>query len=163
MDERAQTEIPPEATPYHASPSHNQLRSGWFSNAHNLNISGGRFVKHIHHAAAVETPEFRMIPVGDLDLRREIQGNSGVVDRRQGRRVHAVRIHGSTSKMTAAIYSGENAEKNWREAVSRYANFRHPNLVQLFGTGRSSKIHAAIFYDELIPFRQILDEGEREI
>ncbi|KAJ7623827.1 hypothetical protein B0H17DRAFT_1289410 [Mycena rosella] len=49
--------------------------------------------------------------------------------------------------MTVAIYEGDNAEENWREAISRHSNFRHPNIIQLFGTARSSKIHAAIFYD----------------
>ncbi|KAJ7664132.1 hypothetical protein B0H17DRAFT_1143791 [Mycena rosella] len=159
-DERPETEIPSEGPHYHSSPSYHQLRSGWFSNAHNLNISGGRFVKHIHHAVPAETPDFRVIPVGDLDLRREIRLNSAtrVVDCRQGRRMHAARIYGSKSKMTVAIYEGDNAEENWREAVSQYSNFRHPNLVQLFGTARSPKIHAAVFHDELTPARQLVEE-----
>ncbi|KAJ7604561.1 hypothetical protein B0H17DRAFT_1231945, partial [Mycena rosella] len=63
-------------------------------------------------------------------LRLLLNSATGVVDRRQGRRMHAARIYGSKSKMTVAIYEGDNAEENWREAVSQYSNFRHPNLVQ---------------------------------
>ncbi|KAJ7664129.1 hypothetical protein B0H17DRAFT_1092222 [Mycena rosella] len=125
-DETPETENPSEALPDHSGSSHHQLRSGWFSHAHNLNISGGRFVKHIHHTAVpAGTPgkppvcvsgpsshagtDFRVIPVGDLDLRREIRFNSatGVVDRR----MHAARIYGSKSKMNVAIYEGDNTEE----------------------------------------------------
>ncbi|KAJ7670945.1 hypothetical protein B0H17DRAFT_1141691, partial [Mycena rosella] len=103
-DETPETENPAEALPDHRGPSHHddsthRSRSGWFSHAHNLNISGGRFIQHIRHAAPAETPrtDFRVILVGDLDLRREIQLNSatGVVDRR----MHAARIHGSESNI----------------------------------------------------------------
>ncbi|KAJ7624157.1 hypothetical protein B0H17DRAFT_1111742 [Mycena rosella] len=49
--------------------------------------------------------------------------------------------------MTVAIYEGDNGEENWREAISKHSNLRHPNIIQLFGTSRTPTIHAAIFHD----------------
>ncbi|KAJ7687132.1 hypothetical protein B0H17DRAFT_1070595, partial [Mycena rosella] len=72
--------------------------------------------------------------------------------------MHSARIHGSEATMTVAIYEGGNAEENWREAISKHSNFRHPNIIQLFGISRTPKIHAAIFHDELIPARQMAEK-----
>ncbi|KAJ7614756.1 hypothetical protein B0H17DRAFT_681910 [Mycena rosella] len=108
--------------------------------------------------------DFRVIPLGDLDLRHEIRLNydTGIIDRRQirgpVRRMHSARIHGSESTMTVAIYEGDKAEENWREAISKYSNLRHPNIIQLFGTARAPRLHAAIFHDELIPARQMAEK-----
>ncbi|KAF7374191.1 hypothetical protein MSAN_00301000 [Mycena sanguinolenta] len=33
----------------------------------------------------------------------------------------------------------------------------HPNIVQLYGTASSGNVHAAVFHDDLIPFRRFLD------
>ncbi|KAJ7627505.1 hypothetical protein B0H17DRAFT_1110446, partial [Mycena rosella] len=70
----------------------------------------------------------------------------------------SARIHGSESTMTVAIYEGNKAEENWREAISQHSNLRHPNIIQLFGIARTSKIHAAIFHDELIPAQQMAEK-----
>ncbi|KAJ7632013.1 hypothetical protein B0H17DRAFT_1339772, partial [Mycena rosella] len=148
--------------------SDEQLRGTFFTHAHDFGVSGGTFQSiknmHIHHAVRAEPPDFRVIPLGDLDLRHEIGLNydTGIVDRRQirgpMRRMHCARIHGSESTMTVAIYEGNKAEENWREAISKHSNLRHPNIIQLFGISRTSKIHAAIFHDELIPARQMAEK-----
>ncbi|KAJ7657125.1 hypothetical protein B0H17DRAFT_357202 [Mycena rosella] len=138
----------------------------FFTHAHNFGVSGGTFQSiknmHIHHAPPAEPPDFPTIPMGYLNLLRELRLNAdtGVVDHHQSpvRRAHSARIHGSESTMTVAIYQGHKAEENWREAISKHSNLRHPNIIQLFGTARTSKIHAAIFHDELIPARQMAEK-----
>ncbi|KAJ6527630.1 hypothetical protein DFH09DRAFT_1186593 [Mycena vulgaris] len=107
--------------------------------------------------------DFRTIPLGDIDLQREIRAsNSGVVnrhysERRSVRRVYSAKIDGRKSTVTVAIYQGDGAEQRWREDIARYMSFRHPNIIQVYGTARSGNIHATIFHDDLIPFQQCLD------
>ncbi|KAJ7627499.1 hypothetical protein B0H17DRAFT_556838 [Mycena rosella] len=87
--------------------------------------------------------------MGYLNLLRELRLNAdtGAIDRHQipVRRAHSARIHGFESTMTVAVYEGDRAEENWREAIYKHSNLRHPNIIQLFGTSRTSTIHAAIF------------------
>jgi hypothetical protein len=54
-----------------------------------------------------------MIPLGDLDLRNEIQLDSGsnTVYRRSVRRLYSARVFGEKSKMTVALYQGDDAEE----------------------------------------------------
>ncbi|KAJ7443429.1 hypothetical protein FB451DRAFT_1376692, partial [Mycena latifolia] len=113
------------------------------------------------HSSSWNPTDFRMIPLGDLDLRNEIRLDSGVLyhcwnPTRSVRRLYSARIHGSKAPMSVALYQGENAEEEWRQDVSRYSYLRHPNILQLFGTASSCGIHAAIFQDELILAKQIL-------
>ncbi|KAF7374233.1 hypothetical protein MSAN_00306100 [Mycena sanguinolenta] len=76
--------------------------------------------------------DFRTIPLGDIDLQREIQldDESGI---------------------------GDGAEDEWRRDIKKYMAIRHPNIVQLYGTASCGNIHAAVFHDDLIPIRQFLD------
>jgi hypothetical protein len=61
--------------------------------------------------------DFRMIPLGDIDLQHELRLNKGsaVVDRRcdraSVRRVYSARIDGRNAPMTVAIYQGRGAEE----------------------------------------------------
>ncbi|KAJ7628104.1 hypothetical protein B0H17DRAFT_1218340 [Mycena rosella] len=71
----------------------------------------------------------RVWEMGDLDLRNEIRlVASGEVYRRRGRqsvrRVYSAQIQGSKSKMTVAVYQGENAEEAWRADVAQYSRLR---------------------------------------
>jgi hypothetical protein len=57
-----------------------------------------------------------MIPLGDIDLQREIRlnGDSAIIDRRDGRRyirkMYTAKIYRKEADMTVAIWEGENAE-----------------------------------------------------
>jgi hypothetical protein len=59
--------------------------------------------------------DFRMIPVGDIDLRREINLNrkTGVVERQRRciRSVYTARIDRRKSEMTVVLYHGDKAEE----------------------------------------------------
>jgi hypothetical protein len=58
-----------------------------------------------------------MIPLGDINLRRQIQANSvaGVVgrlgERVCARRIYTAKVAGQNSKFTVAIYQGFGAEE----------------------------------------------------
>ncbi|KAJ6538638.1 hypothetical protein DFH09DRAFT_1368806 [Mycena vulgaris] len=145
-------------------PPEDQSMGAFFPQAQHFVVAGGKFksITYTTHSAPTVSSDFRMIPMGDLDLREEIrpQHRSGVVFREKGRvsvkRVYSARIHGSKAKMTVAVYQGKNAEKKWREDISRYSWLLHPNVVQLYATASRSGIHAAGFHDELIPATQIM-------
>ncbi|KAJ7238652.1 hypothetical protein C8J57DRAFT_1193645 [Mycena rebaudengoi] len=101
--------------------------------------------------------------MGDLDLRTEIYlDRNSVVRRREkqasARRMYSARIPSVDSKMTVAVYQGNNAEEEWREDIQRYLWLRHPNFVQIYGTAGSSGIHAAVFYDDLVPVKKIFEK-----
>ncbi|KAJ7186213.1 hypothetical protein GGX14DRAFT_485662 [Mycena pura] len=138
----------------------------FFPDAKHFVLTGGKFtsITNITQSAYHDPSDFRVIPLGDLDLRQEIRldGTSGIVHRRNGRasvrRMYSARIRGINSKMTVAIYQGENSEEEWREDISQHLNLRHPNLVQLCGISSSSGLHAAIFYDDLIPCKNLLSK-----
>lgn len=59
--------------------------------------------------------DFRMIPLGDIDLQREILLDTGAVDRRRERprvrRVYTAKIEGRKSDVTVAMYQGEGAQE----------------------------------------------------
>ncbi|KAJ6462967.1 hypothetical protein C8R45DRAFT_525170 [Mycena sanguinolenta] len=97
-----------------------------------------------------------VIPLGDIDLQREIQ-----LDRRSGvaslRRLHTARVEGKASDVTVAVYQGAGAKQQWRRDIARYRAVRHPNIVQLYGMASYGNIHAAVFHDDLIPFQQFSD------
>ncbi|KAJ6555862.1 hypothetical protein B0H19DRAFT_137156 [Mycena capillaripes] len=101
-----------------------------------------------------------MVPLGDIDLQREISvSGMGVVDRqyeRQGaRRLYSARLGGQNT--TVAIYQGPGAEEKWRKDIAKYMSVRHPNLVQIRGVANHGGLHATLFHDDLIPFKHFVD------
>ncbi|KAJ7927849.1 hypothetical protein B0H13DRAFT_1860897 [Mycena leptocephala] len=74
--------------------------------------------------------DFRMIPLGDIDLQYEIRVNkdTGVVDRlpeRQGvRRIYSARVDGRKSRVTVAMYQGESAKEEWQRDIVQYMSVR---------------------------------------
>ncbi|KAJ7455146.1 hypothetical protein FB451DRAFT_1408020 [Mycena latifolia] len=161
-----QAEFQSESTVEGSGPPHDQFTGAFFPQSQNLTVAGGQFrsITNVHHVAPTVPSDFRRIPLGDLDLRNEIRlgGESGVAyrlcRRSSVRRMYSARIHGSKSPMTVALYQGENAEEEWRQDLSQYLWLRHPNVVQLFGTASSSGIYAAIFQDELILAKQVMEK-----
>ncbi|KAJ6518061.1 hypothetical protein C8R47DRAFT_4240 [Mycena vitilis] len=136
-----------------------------FSQAHHFSVSGGTFtnVTHNHNTVSTALSNFRQIPLGDIDLRElRLERGSGcfVRERQSTCRVYAARVEGRNTGVTVAIYEGDGAKevcKKWREDIYHYSSLRHPNFVQLWGVTTSSRIHAAIFHDDLIPFRHFRD------
>ncbi|KAJ7669880.1 hypothetical protein DFH06DRAFT_1293857 [Mycena polygramma] len=136
---------------------------GFFPKAKDFNVSGGSFtsVSHIYQAAPSVPMDFRVIPLGDLDLLHKIDRPGSKVVRRSRlgrastRRVYAARIPGLQSKVTAAVYEGHGSEKEWRKEIMRHANLRHPNLVQLYGVVKTQSLHAAVFHHDLIPYDEL--------
>ncbi|KAJ6462928.1 hypothetical protein C8R45DRAFT_1220424 [Mycena sanguinolenta] len=150
--------------PESASPA-----SGMFSNSQQFTVMGGTFtVTNHNHAAAPSLPsDFRMIPLGDIDLRHQIQieERRGVVkyqphvERACVRRVHSAKaiIAGRRSRVTVAVYQGTDAEEEWRQELAKYMSMRHPNIVQIYGAASSNGIHAMLFNDDLVPLPQFLN------
>ncbi|KAJ6459478.1 hypothetical protein C8R47DRAFT_140747 [Mycena vitilis] len=106
--------------------------------------------------------DFRMIPLGDIDLLREIHVKKSQVikpPRERGcvRRVYSAKVDGRKSGTTVALYQGDGAEEEWRHDTARYMSVRHPNIIQLWGAATSGKIHVTLFHDELVPFGHFMD------
>ncbi|KAF7330669.1 hypothetical protein MSAN_02452200 [Mycena sanguinolenta] len=143
------------------SPSH---VSGMFSHSQQFTVTGGTFTNVTKNYAAAPS-DLRMIPMGDIDLRRQIRVDecTGVVnsqrERARVRRVHSAkaRIDGRTKRVTVAIYQGNTAEEEWRQDIAQYMCLRHPNIVQICGAASSNGIHATLFNDDLILLEEVLD------
>ncbi|KAF8142409.1 hypothetical protein K438DRAFT_2030104, partial [Mycena galopus ATCC 62051] len=141
------------------SPTPAEYTGAFFTHAQHFVVAGGSFnsTTNIHHVATPEPSDYRRIPLGDLNLIKEMNpgGAPGFVRRRKlrasVRRIYSARIHGSTSTMTVVLYQGEDAEEKWRKETSRYAGLRHPYLLQLYGIVNTGVIHAAVVHDDLIP------------
>ncbi|KAJ6549770.1 hypothetical protein B0H19DRAFT_1264681 [Mycena capillaripes] len=145
----------------HGSPPA-QYTSAFFSHSKRFTVTGGNFTM-IHQPAPKYPPNFRVIPMGDLDLLYEIRHKAGsTVARRRtrssGRKVYATRIYGSNACMTAVVYQGDAAEEQWRKELARYSELRHPNLLQIYGISSTGRVHAAIFHDDLVPYNDLLEE-----
>ncbi|KAJ6620020.1 hypothetical protein B0H10DRAFT_2216312 [Mycena sp. CBHHK59/15] len=113
--------------------SPNSDSGAFFPHARHFVISGGHFtsnMKNVTSPAPAEPSDFRMIPLGDLDLRKEIrmEQDSGVVNRRRAvnfaRRMYSARLNRLSSDMTVALYQGQNAEEDWRQDLERYSGIR---------------------------------------
>ncbi|KAF7364423.1 hypothetical protein MSAN_01103300 [Mycena sanguinolenta] len=108
--------------------------------------------------------DFLRIPLGNLDLRSEIllDAAAGAVwrhheqKRASVRRMYSARVVGHTEPMTVALYQGDNAEEEWKRDLARHSGLRHPHIVQIYASACSFGIHATIFHDDLVPFRQFL-------
>ncbi|KAJ7461446.1 hypothetical protein FB451DRAFT_1404680 [Mycena latifolia] len=128
---QVQAEFQSESTAEGSGPPRDQSTGAFFPQAQHFVVAGGQFksITNITHAASTLPSDFRMIPLGDLDLRNEIRLDSGVAYRcwnpmRLVRRLYSAWIHGSKSPMTVALYQGENAEEDWRQDISRHAWLR---------------------------------------
>ncbi|KAJ7439636.1 hypothetical protein B0H11DRAFT_2102129 [Mycena galericulata] len=139
----------------------------FFPGGQNFVVAGGQFTNNIFNPPPnIPSSDFRVVPLGDLDLRNEIRlddSKSGVVHKQYlknpVRRIYTARIDGRQSDMTVAVYQGPQAEENWKREIQKYSMLRHPSFVQLYGTVRSAcGLYATIFHDELVPFQQYMDE-----
>ncbi|KAF7344224.1 hypothetical protein MVEN_01713200 [Mycena venus] len=137
---------------------------GMFSNSHHFTITAGNLVNITNEKTlALTVPsDYRRIPVGDIDLLREIMLDSSCIthcqrERPRVRRVYTAKIEGRKSNVTVAIYQGEGAQEEWWEDMERYSRLRHPNIVQLCHFASSLKIQAVVFNDDLILLQHFLE------
>ncbi|KAJ7895566.1 hypothetical protein B0H14DRAFT_2680856, partial [Mycena olivaceomarginata] len=107
----------------HGSPPASAYASAFFSRSKQFTVMGGTFTN--------APPNFRMIPMGDLDLRHEVRQKAGSITTRR-RRVYAARIHGSNTCMMAIIYQGYNAEEIlvphldfWQQSDDSHERLQH--------------------------------------
>ncbi|KAF7337146.1 hypothetical protein MVEN_02152600 [Mycena venus] len=119
-------------------------------------------VTNVTFTASPAVPsDFRRIPLGDIDLLREIHVdyNSGIVDRHARmqvrRRVHSARVEGQS--VTVVVYQGNGADEEWRRDLEKHLSLWHPNIIQIYGTASSHGKHATLYHDDLIPFQHFLD------
>ncbi|KAJ7927929.1 hypothetical protein B0H13DRAFT_2312105 [Mycena leptocephala] len=123
------TEAHPEADFAHNwtpdNPGSGGYGSGMFVGSHHFTVNGQN-VTHITHHYPRSPPvpsDFRMIPLGDIDLRKEICLNydTGDADQRpRVRRVYSARVHGRKSNVTVAMYQGSGAEEEWWQDIAKY-------------------------------------------
>ncbi|KAJ6555876.1 hypothetical protein B0H19DRAFT_1262014 [Mycena capillaripes] len=90
--------------------------SGMFSGAQNLTVTGQTLTNITNYNTAPVVPsDFRMVPLGDIDLKHEIRFNdsTGIVYRRREwsgvRRLYSARVGGKNT--TVAMYQGSGAEE----------------------------------------------------
>ncbi|KAJ7644750.1 hypothetical protein FB45DRAFT_299366 [Roridomyces roridus] len=133
--------------------------SAVFAHAGDFVITGGNFT-NINHPPPKDPYHFRTIPLGDLILNHEIccpTDPSRVIRLRKPwnyvRKVYSAEIFGLQSPFTVALLVGPGAEEQWKNEVALYSNLRHPNLLQLYGITTSGRIHALIFHDDVVPWR----------
>ncbi|KAJ7147417.1 hypothetical protein C8R43DRAFT_1010652 [Mycena crocata] len=137
----------------------------FFPRSQHLVVAGGIFTSNTRIQQAPSLPsDFRVIPLGDIDLQKEtrLDLETGVVGRgnrgRCVRRVYSAKIDHRKSNMTVAVYQGADAEERWRREITRYSCLRHPNILQIYGVASSCGMYATVFHDDLIPFQQFLDQ-----
>ncbi|KAJ7696340.1 hypothetical protein B0H16DRAFT_1485029 [Mycena metata] len=105
---------------------------GMFAGSQHFNIGGGTFnnTTNHFHPAPTEAPNFRTIPMGDIDLQQELMvtGHSGLVSHRRAqncvRRVYSAKMDGLNKDWTVAMYEGDGAEEAWQHDVEIYMSLR---------------------------------------
>ncbi|KAJ6580626.1 hypothetical protein B0H19DRAFT_483050 [Mycena capillaripes] len=137
---------------------------GIFPGSQHFTVAGGTFTSITKNYTTAPTvpSDFRMIPLGDIDLQREIRvdNHAGIVNRHSKRarvRVYSAKLNGQRSNMTVAMYKGNNAEEEWQQNIARYMSIRHPNILQIFAVASSRNMHATVFHGDLIPLQHFLD------
>ncbi|KAJ7057442.1 hypothetical protein C8F01DRAFT_332414 [Mycena amicta] len=93
----------------------------FFPAAQNFTVSGGNFTSHVQQIVPRELPpDFRTIPLGDIDLQAELgaEGSGYLHPRRRERSVRVVRTMYSAKvegrEMTAVLYEGDEQAKEVR-------------------------------------------------
>ncbi|KAJ7732307.1 hypothetical protein B0H16DRAFT_1696439 [Mycena metata] len=139
-------------------PIYTSFGGGMFAGSQYFSIGGGTFnnTTNNFNPPLAEAPNFRMIPMGDIDLQREVMVNerSGVIDRRPGREHRCVRrmyaanlkIDGLNTDLTVTMYESDGAEEAWQQHVKMYMSLRHPNIIQMYGTAKLDATYATIFH-----------------
>ncbi|KAJ7656732.1 hypothetical protein DFH06DRAFT_464358 [Mycena polygramma] len=136
------------------------LSSGMFAGAENFTITGRPVLNNISYATPTVPSDYRMLPLGDIDLQLEIclKPNTGIVSRRPRpgeRRVYSAKVN--KQRVTVAMYQGGGAAEEWQTCMSEYRMLRHPTILQIYGAASSDGLHAIVFHDDLMPMEYCLD------
>ncbi|KAF7293817.1 hypothetical protein HMN09_01177500 [Mycena chlorophos] len=116
----------------------------FFQGAQNFTITNGTFVSQAQQQIPCQpAPEFRIVPLGDVDLHNAIV-----------RKFYTASVNGQP--MTAVLYEGQDAKKKWIEDVKLMSHIRRPDVQQLYGVVNSHGIFAAIYHGDLIPFDHLI-------
>ncbi|KAF7360751.1 hypothetical protein MVEN_00807100 [Mycena venus] len=67
--------------------------------------------------------------------------------------------HQVTSQTT--VNTVGHAPSEWKNDADRYSSLRHPSLMQIYAVASATGVHAAVFNDDLIPFKQFLEVYRR--
>ncbi|KAK7027701.1 hypothetical protein R3P38DRAFT_3520695 [Favolaschia claudopus] len=130
-------------------------KGGAGGNGEGPTFNFSRAERLIFHVNDGTPPQFSTC---DINLQREVYLNdSRVCSRRKRdlvRRYYTTEVK-NRKDMTVVVYEGQDAEKKFKKDVAKYMKFRHPSFLQLYGIVHSENVHAAIFYDVLIPWRDI--------
>ncbi|KAJ7907939.1 hypothetical protein B0H13DRAFT_2331917 [Mycena leptocephala] len=119
----------PEDPEFASASSHD---GGIFSGSLHFTVADGTFnniTKNYTGAPAIPS-DFRIIPLGDIDLQHEIllhQGSALLGRRRERasvRRVYSAIVDGRNALTTVAMYQGPGAEEEWREDIVKHMAFR---------------------------------------
>ncbi|KAJ7899840.1 hypothetical protein B0H13DRAFT_792718 [Mycena leptocephala] len=135
--------------------------TGMFSGSQHFTVTGENLTNITNNYPPAPTlpSDFRMIPLGDIDL----QYDTGVIGRHREwgrprvRRVYSAKVEGRNSNVTVAMYQGHGAEEEWQRDIARYMAVRHPNIIQVCGAASSGNIHATLFHDDMIPLEHFVD------
>ncbi|KAJ7218259.1 hypothetical protein B0H12DRAFT_329313 [Mycena haematopus] len=110
----------------------------FFPASQHFTVAGGTFttITKNYATAPVVPSDFRIIPLGDIDLQYELQtdNHTGFVCRQpRVRRVFAAKI-GGTRPMTVSMYQGHGAEDEWRRDIAKCMSIRFaPYFVRMSG------------------------------
>ncbi|KAJ7714534.1 hypothetical protein B0H16DRAFT_1702007 [Mycena metata] len=149
------TEIYPDdediPTPAPDEDTFTSFGGGMFADSHHFTLAGGTFNNNVNTNNYITAPavpaDFRMIPLGDIDLRKELVVNRIVStighgqERNCVRRVYSAKIEGRRSKATVAVYEGNGAEEDWRRDIEMYMSVRRVWASTSYGN-----IHATVFH-----------------
>ncbi|KAJ7036910.1 hypothetical protein C8F04DRAFT_457136 [Mycena alexandri] len=105
---------------------------GMFAGSQHFTVAGGTFnnIMKNYYAAPNVAPHFRIIPMGDINLQKELMVNKELwlLGRRRERncvrRVYSATIDGRKSNVTVAVYQGEGAEEDWQKDTEMYMSVR---------------------------------------
>ncbi|KAJ7658243.1 hypothetical protein DFH06DRAFT_1196433 [Mycena polygramma] len=99
--------------------------SGMFAGAQNFTVTGQRSLKNVtkNYSLAPVPLDFRIFPLGDIDLQREIclDNNTGVV-RRRDRRIYTGKL--KNQRVTVAVYQGDGAVRKWQRDINEHRSLR---------------------------------------
>ncbi|KAJ7044392.1 hypothetical protein C8F04DRAFT_1250350 [Mycena alexandri] len=136
-----------------------------FAGSQHFAVAGGTFNNTTNNyvtAPALPPSHLRMIPMGDIDLQKELTVNkeSWVLGCRRERtcvrRVYSAVINGRNSNVTVAVYQGDGAEEHWEQDAEVYMSVRHPNVIQIWAGASYGNIHATVFHGDLVPLKSFL-------
>ncbi|THU97317.1 hypothetical protein K435DRAFT_68569 [Dendrothele bispora CBS 962.96] len=62
-------------------------------------------------------------------------------------------------RSVAVVYGGEDAQAAWERDFFLCSKIHHPNIAHLFGLTRSVSSPGLVFYNDLLPMRQLWENG----